>query len=157
MERLNRALLADSTAIVAGSFLGTSSTTAYVESAAGVQAGGRTGLTAIAVAVLFLLCLFFSPLAGVVPSYATAPALLYVACLMLQDLVHVEWTDSTESVPASVTALTMPFTFSIAEGVAFGFITYAALKLLTGRAREVKPIVWIIAAAFLFKLIYLGS
>jgi AGZA family xanthine/uracil permease-like MFS transporter len=157
MERLNRALLADSTAIVAGSFLGTSSTTAYVESAAGVQAGGRTGLTAIAVAVLFLLCLFFSPLAGVVPSYATAPALLYVACLMLQDLVHVEWTDSTESVPASVTALTMPFTFSIAEGVAFGFITYAALKLLTGRAREVKLIVWIIAGVFLFKLIYLGS
>ena len=157
MERLNRALLADSTAIVAGSFLGTSSTTAYVESAAGVQAGGRTGLTAIAVAALFLLCLFFAPLAGVVPSYATAPALLYVACLMLQDLVHVDWTDSTESVPAAVTALTMPFTFSIAEGVAFGFITYAALKLLTGRAREVKLIVWIIAAVFLFKLIYLGS
>jgi AGZA family xanthine/uracil permease-like MFS transporter len=157
MERLNKALLADSTAIVAGSFLGTSSTTAYVESAAGVQAGGRTGLTAIAVAALFLLCLFFAPLAGVVPSYATAPALLYVACLMLQDLVHVDWTDSTESVPAAVTALTMPFTFSIAEGVAFGFITYAALKLLTGRAREVKIIVWIIAAVFLFKLVYLGS
>ena len=157
MERLNKALLADSTAIVAGSFLGTSSTTAYVESAAGVQAGGRTGLTAIAVAGLFLLCLFFAPLAGVVPAYATAPALLYVACLMLQDLVHVDWTDTTESVPAAVTALTMPFTFSIAEGVAFGFITYAALKLLTGRAREVKLIVWIIAAVFLFKLIWLGN
>ena len=157
MERLNKALLADSTAIVAGSFLGTSSTTAYVESAAGVQAGGRTGLTALAVAALFLLCLFFAPLAGVVPAYATAPALLYVACLMLQDLVHVDWTDTTESVPAAVTALTMPFTFSIAQGVAFGFITYAALKLLTGRAREVKIIVWIIAAVFLFKLAYLGA
>ena len=157
MERLNKALLADSTAIVAGAFLGTSSTTAYVESAAGVQVGGRTGLTAVAVAGLFLLCLFFAPLAGVVPAYATAPALLYVACLMLQELVHVDWTDTTESVPAAVTALTMPFTFSIAEGVAFGFITYAALKLLTGRAREVKVIVWVIAAVFLFKLIYLGG
>ena len=92
-----------------------------------------------------------------VPAYATAPALLYVACLMLQDLVHVDWTDTTESVPAAVTALTMPFTFSIAEGVAFGFITYAALKLLTGRAREVKAVVWIIAGVFLFKLIYLGA
>jgi AGZA family xanthine/uracil permease-like MFS transporter len=157
MERLNKALLADSTAIVAGSFLGTSSTTAYIESAAGVQAGGRTGLTAVAVAVLFLACLFIAPLAGVVPAYATAPALLYVACLMLQDLVHVDWSDSTESVPAAVTALTMPFTFSIAQGVAFGFISYAVLKLLTGRAREVKSIVWVIAAVFLFKLVYLGA
>jgi AGZA family xanthine/uracil permease-like MFS transporter len=154
---LNKALLADSAAIVAGSFLGTSSTTAYIESAAGVQAGGRTGLTAIAVAALFLACLFFAPLAGVVPAYATAPALLYVACLMLQDLVHVDWSDSTESVPAAITAITMPFTFSIAQGVAFGFISYAALKLLTGRAREVKLIVWIIAAIFLFKLAYLGA
>jgi adenine/guanine/hypoxanthine permease len=157
MERLNKALLADSTAIVAGSFLGTSSTTAYVESAAGVQAGGRTGLTALAVAALFLLCLFFAPLAGVVPPYATAPALLYVACLMLQDLVHVDWTDTTESVPAAVTALTMPFTFSIAQGVAFGFITYAALKLLTGRMTEVKATVWVIALVFLFKQAYLGA
>jgi AGZA family xanthine/uracil permease-like MFS transporter len=157
MERLNKALLADSTAIVAGSFLGTSSTTAYVESAAGVQAGGRTGLTALAVAGLFLLCLFFAPLAGVVPAYATAPALLYVACLMLQDLVHVDWTDTTESVPAAVTALTMPFTFSIAQGVAFGFITYAALKLLTGRVTEVKATVWVIALVFLFKQAYLGA
>jgi AGZA family xanthine/uracil permease-like MFS transporter len=157
MERLNKALLADSTAIVAGSFLGTSSTTAYVESAAGVQAGGRTGLTALAVAALFLLCLFFAPLAGVVPAYATAPALLYVACLMLQDLVHVDWTDTTESVPAAVTALTMPFTFSIAQGVAFGFITYAALKLLTGRMTEVKATVWVIALVFLFKQAYLGA
>ncbi|MBK4735661.1 NCS2 family permease [Noviherbaspirillum pedocola] len=157
MERLNKALLADSAAIVAGSFLGTSSTTAYIESAAGVQAGGRTGLTAIAVAALFLACLFFAPLAGVVPAYATAPALLYVACLMLQDLVHVDWGDTTESVPAAITAITMPFTFSIAQGVAFGFISYAVLKLLSGRAREVKLIVWIIAAIFLFKLAYLGA
>ncbi|MGG7604862.1 NCS2 family permease [Massilia sp. BKSP1R2A-1] len=157
MERMNKALLADSGAIVAGSLLGTSSTTAYLESASGVQAGGRTGLTALAVAALFLACLFIAPLAGVVPAYATAPALLFVACLMLSDLGDVEWSDSTESIPAAVTALGMPFTFSIAEGIAFGFITYAALKLLTGRAREVAPVVWVIAALFTFKIVYVGT
>ncbi|MCC2955654.1 NCS2 family permease [Massilia sp. IC2-477] len=157
MDRLNKALLADSGAIVAGSVLGTSSTTAYLESASGVQAGGRTGLTALTVAVLFLACLFIAPLAGVVPAYATAPALLFVACLMLSDLGEVEWGDSTESIPAAVTALVMPFTFSIAEGIAFGFISYAVLKLLTGRAREVAPVVWVIAALFTFKIVYIGT
>jgi AGZA family xanthine/uracil permease-like MFS transporter len=157
MERLNKALLADSGAIVAGAVLGTSSTTAYIESAAGVQAGGRTGLTALAVALLFLACLFIAPLAGVVPAYATAPALLFVACLMLRDLGDIEWGDTTESIPAAITALVIPFTYSIAEGIAFGFITYAALKLTTGRAREVKPVVWIIAALFIFKIVYIGT
>ncbi len=157
MERLNKALLADSAAIVAGSFLGTSSTTAYIESAAGVQAGGRTGLTALTVAILFLACLFIAPLAGAVPAYATAPALFYVSCLMLRELVHIDWEDTTESVPAVVTALMMPFTYSIANGIAFGFITYAGLKLFCGRAKEVPVVIWIIAAIFLFKFIYLGS
>lgn len=157
MERLNRALLADSTAIVAGAALGTSSTTAYIESAAGVQAGGRTGLTAVVVALAFLACLFISPLAAVVPAYATAPALLFVACLMLRDLGEIEWNETTESIPAAICALAIPFTYSIAHGIAFGFITYAALKLTTGRAREVKVIVWIIAAAFLFKYAYIGA
>ncbi|MES3025457.1 MAG: NCS2 family permease [Pseudomonadota bacterium] len=157
MERLNKALLADSVAIAAGATLGTSSTTAYIESAAGVQAGGRTGMTAVVVALLFLACLFVSPLASVVPGYATAPALLYVACLMLRDLADIDWSDSTESIPAAITALTMPFTYSIAQGVAFGFISYAVLKLLTGRAKQVRPIVWIIAAVFLFQLVYLGA
>ncbi|MDB5793130.1 MAG: guanine permease [Massilia sp.] len=157
MERLNKALLADSGAIVAGSVLGTSSTTAYIESAAGVQAGGRTGLTALAVAVLFLACLFIAPLAGVVPAYATAPALLFVACLMLRDLGDIEWGDTTESIPAAITALVIPFTYSIAEGIAFGFITYAALKLSTGRARDVKPVVWVIAGLFIFKIVYIGT
>jgi AGZA family xanthine/uracil permease-like MFS transporter len=151
MERLNKALMADSCAIVAGSMLGTSSTTAYLESAAGVQAGGRTGMTALVVALLFLAALFFAPIAGVVPAYATAPALLFVACLMLRDLVDVDWTDTTESVPAAITALVIPFTYSIAHGIAFGFITYAGLKLLTGQARQVKPVVWIIAIVFLIK------
>jgi len=157
MHRLNRALLADSTAIVAGSLLGTSSTTAYIESAAGVQAGGRTGMTALTVAVLFFASLFFAPLAGVVPAYATAPALLYVACLMLRDLAHVPWDDATESVPAALTTLIMPLTYSIANGVAFGFISYAILKLLSGRAKQVKGIVWIIAAVFLFRYFYLAG
>ncbi|NUU01239.1 NCS2 family permease [Herbaspirillum robiniae] len=157
MERLNKALMADSTAIVAGSLLGTSSTTAYIESAAGVQAGGRTGLTAVAIAVLFLLCLFIAPLAGVVPLYATAPALFFVACLMVRELVHIDWEDTTECVPAVITALVMPFTYSIANGLALGFISYAGLKLLTGRVKDVSAIIWIIAAIFLFKLIYLGE
>ena len=151
--RLSRALLADSAAIFMGSMLGTSSSTAYIESAAGVQEGGRTGLTACTVAVLFLLALFFSPLAGTVPAYATAPALFFVACLMMRELTELEWDDITEVVPGCVTALLMPFTYSIANGVSFGFITYAALKLLTGRAKEVHWIVWIIAAVFLYKFI----
>jgi AGZA family xanthine/uracil permease-like MFS transporter len=157
MKRLSRALLADSVAIVAGSALGTSSTTAYIESAAGVQAGGRTGLSALVVALLFLACLFIAPLAGVVPAYATAPALLFVACLMLRELGEIDWTDTTESVPAAITAIVIPFTYSIAQGIAFGFITYAVLKLATGRARAVKPVVWIIAAVFVFRFAYLGS
>ena len=157
MDRLNKSLLADSGAIFAGSLLGTSSTTAYVESAAGVQAGGRTGLTALTVAVLFLACLFIAPLAGVVPAYATAPALFFVACLMLRDLTELDWDDTTEVIPAAVTALTMPFTYSIANGLAFGFITYAALKLFTGKVREVHWMVWIIGGVFLFKFIYIGG
>ena len=157
MDRLDRALMADSSSIFAGALLGTSSTTAYLESASGVEEGGRTGLTAATVAVLFLACLFFAPLAGSVPAYATAPALFYVACLMLHELVDLDWDDLTEVIPACVTALVMPFTYSIANGVAFGFITYALLKALTGRAREVKPVVWIIAAVFLFKFVESGG
>ena len=157
MGRLDRALMADSAAVFAGSLLGTSSTTAYLESASGVEEGGRTGLTAATVAVLFLACLFFAPLAAAVPPYATAPALFYVACLMLRELVELDWDDLTEVVPACVTALLMPFTYSIATGVSCGFITYAALKLLAGRARDVKPIVWVIAAVFLFKFVETGG
>jgi AGZA family xanthine/uracil permease-like MFS transporter len=157
MGRMNKALLADSGAIFAGSLLGTSSTTAYIESAAGVQAGGRTGLTAVTVALLFLACLTISPLAGSVPAYATAPALFFVACLMLRELVDLDWDESTEVVPAAVTALAMPFTYSIANGLAFGFITYAALKLFTGRVREVHAMVWLIAAVFLLRFVWMGG
>ena len=157
MDRLNKALLADSGAIFAGSLLGTSSTTAYVESAAGVQAGGRTGLTALTVSVLFLAALVISPLAGAVPAYATAPALFFVACLMLRELTELDWDETTEVIPAAVTALAMPFTYSIANGLAFGFITYAVLKLFTGQGRQVHWMVWLIGGVFLFKFIYIGG
>jgi adenine/guanine/hypoxanthine permease len=151
---LSRALMADSTAIVAGSFLGTSSTTAYVESAAGVQAGGRSGLTAIVVAILFLLAMFLAPLAGSVPAQATAPALLYVGTLMLRELSQVDWADVTETAPAALTAIAMPFTYSIANGLAFGFVSYAAIKLLTGRASEVHAATWLVAALFVARFVF---
>lgn len=153
-NRLGRALFADSTAIVAGSVLGTSSTTAYVESASGVQAGGRTGLTALTVAALFLLSLFLAPLAGSVPAYATAPALLYVAGLMLREIAEIEWTEVTEAAPAALTAIMMPFTYSIANGLAFGFISYVALKLLTGKFRDIHPATLLVATLFVIKFAF---
>lgn len=153
--QLGKALLSDSSAIVAGSFLGTSSTTAYVESASGVLAGGRTGLTAVVVAVLFLAALFFAPLAGTVPAFATAPALLYVACLMMRELTDIDWDDITEAVPSALTALMMPLTYSIANGLAFGFISYALIKLLTGRVREVHAATWLVAGLFLIRFAFL--
>ena len=150
-------LLADSTAITAGSLLGTSSTTAYVESASGVQAGGRTGLTALVVGALFLAALFISPLAGSVPAYATAPALLYVAGLMMRELIDVKWDDITEAIPAALTALAMPFTYSIATGLAFGFISYVVLKACTGRVREIHPAAWLIAILFLVRFAFFAA
>lgn len=155
LPRLKRALLADSTAITAGALLGTSSTTAYIESAAGTAVGGRTGLTAVVVALLFLAALVFAPLAGVVPAYATAPALCYVAVLMIRGLAEIDWNDLTEAAPAVVTAITMPFTFSIAHGIAFGFVSYAAIKLLAGRRRDLSPMVAAIAVVFVLKFAFL--
>ncbi|ANH06199.1 MULTISPECIES: NCS2 family permease [Shinella] len=156
-SRLGRALLADSTAIVAGSLIGTSSTTAYVESASGVQAGGRTGLTAFTVAILFLAALFISPLAGSVPSYATAPALLYVAGLMMRELTEIEWEDLTEAAPAALTALAMPFTYSIANGLAFGFVSYVVLKFFTGRWKQIHPATAIVAALFIIRFAFFAE
>ena len=154
---LRQALVADSTATVAGSVLGTSTTTSYIESAAGIKAGGRTGLTALTVAVLFLLCLFFAPLAKSVPSYATAPALLFVACLMARGLTEVNWEDQSEYAPAVVTALAMPLTYSIADGIGIGFITYAAAKLLSGRFDQLSPAVLLIAALFILRFAFLEA
>lgn len=154
-EGLRNALLADSTATVVGALAGTSTTTSYIESAAGIKAGGRTGLTAVVVGVLFLLTLFLAPLASSIPAAATAPALLFVACMMMRGLVEVDWEDVTEYAPAVVAALAMPFTFSIAHGIALGFITYVGVKLLSGRASEVHPIVGVLSVLFVLKFAFL--
>ncbi|MHC9058742.1 NCS2 family permease [Pantoea sp. y20] len=157
VPKMGRALIADSAAALFGSLLGTSTTTSYVESAAGVSAGGRTGLTAIVVAILFLLSLFFSPLAGSVPVYATAPALLFVAVLMASGLADIDWKDITTAAPVTVTALTMPLTYSIANGIAFGFITWTVVKLLSGRTKEVNPALIILSILFVIKLGWLSA
>lgn len=155
LPRLNKALLTDSTATAVGAVLGTSSTTSYVESAAGVEAGGRTGLTAIVTGLLFLLCLFISPLAQSVPAYATASALLFVACLMVRPLADLDWQDISESAPAIVAAISMPLSYSIADGIGLGFISYALIKVGAGKWRECPPAVFLIAALFIIKFGFL--
>ena len=157
LPRLRKALLSDSTATVVGAVAGTSSTTSYIESAAGVEAGGRTGLTAVVCGLLFLACLFFAPLAQSVPAYATAAALLFVACLMARSLADIEWHDITESAPAVVTAIAMPLSFSIAEGIGLGFITYILIKLVSGRARDCSPAAYVIAVIFALKYVFLSA
>jgi AGZA family xanthine/uracil permease-like MFS transporter len=147
VPRLQQALTADSGGAILGSVLGTSTVTSYIESAAGIQAGGRTGLTAIVTGVLFLATLFFAPLATSIPGFATAPALVFVACLMARALRDVNWDDMTDYLPAVVTAIAMPFTFSIATGIGVGFIVHALVKTLAGRPGEVGGAVWLIAAA----------
>ncbi len=151
LPRLRQALLADSGATVIGAVMGTSTTTSYIESAAGINAGGRTGLTAVSVAVLFVLSLFLAPLAKTIPAYATAPALVFVACLMARGIAEIDWDDMTEVAPAMVTAITMPLTFSIANGIGLGFITYVLVKTLSGRPAEAGPAIWAMAALFAVK------
>ncbi len=155
LPRLRRALLSDSTATVVGALTGTSSTTSYIESAAGVEAGGRTGLTAVVCGLLFLACLFFAPLAQSIPAYATASALLFVACLMARSLADIEWNDVTESAPAVIAAIAMPLSFSIAEGIGLGFITYVLIKIVSGRMRECSAASCVIAAIFTLKYVFL--
>jgi AGZA family xanthine/uracil permease-like MFS transporter len=152
LPKMGRALIADSAAALGGALLGTSTTTSYIESAAGVSAGGRTGLTACTVAVLFLLSLFFAPLAASIPPFATAPALLFVAVLMVSSLAEVDWSDLTTAAPVLVTALAMPLTYSIANGIAFGFIAWSAIKLCAGRRHELNPALLILAGLFVIKL-----
>jgi AGZA family xanthine/uracil permease-like MFS transporter len=154
LPRLREALLADSGGALLGAVLGTSTTTSYIESAAGIQAGGRTGLTAVTVAVLFVLTLFFAPVATAIPGFATAPALVFVACLMTRALRDVDWEDATEYAPAVIVAIGMPFAFSIATGIGLGFVTYAVVKTAAGRGREVPGAVWAIAALFVLKLAF---
>jgi AGZA family xanthine/uracil permease-like MFS transporter len=154
LPRLNRALTADSLATIAGAACGTSTTTSYIESTAGVSAGGRTGLTAVVVGLLFIAALFLSPLAGMIPAYATAGTLFYVAILMMSGLVHVEWEDLTEAAPVVVVCILMPLTFSIASGIALGIISYAAIKILTGRFSELNVGIIVLAALFVAKFVY---
>ncbi len=151
LPRAGRAFAAVALAAMGGALLGTSTVTSYIESAAGVKAGGRTGLTGVTIAALFLLTLFLAPLAQSVPAYATAPALLFVACLMARGFAELDWNDPTEYAPAVVTALAMPLTFSIANGIALGFISYAAVKLLSGRFGEVSPSLLVLAGLFVVK------
>lgn len=155
LPRIHRAMMADSAATMIGATLGTSTTTSYIESTAGIASGGRTGLTAVVVGLLFLLSLFFAPLALSVPSFATAGALLYVAVLMTGALTKVDWQDLTEAAPVLVAALAMPFTFSIADGIALAFITYAAIKTLSGKWADVTPACYILALLFVLKFIFL--
>ncbi|WP_409523564.1 NCS2 family permease [Nitrincola sp. MINF-07-Sa-05] len=154
LPRLKNALLADSGATVAGSLLGTSSTTSYIESASGVAAGGRTGLTAVVVAILFLIALFFAPLAGSIPDYATAGALIYVAVLMAGSLSKVNWDDVTDAAPVLIAAFTIPLTFSIAHGIALAFVSYALIKLFSGQGKEVSVAVYALAALFIVKFVF---
>lgn len=154
--RMKQALFVDSTAAMAGSLMGTSAVSTYIESGSGVSVGGRTGLTAVVVGVLFLLTIFFSPLASVVPAYATAGALVFVGILMASSLIEVKWDDLTEATPAFITTAMMPFTYSITEGIAFGFISYCVMKACTGRFKEINPSVAVVSILFLIKFVWVG-
>ncbi|EEK9060793.1 NCS2 family permease [Salmonella enterica] len=155
--RMKQALFVDSISSVTGAFVGTSSVTAYIESSSGVSVGGRTGLTAVVVGILFMLVIFLSPLAGMVPPYAAAGALIYVGVLMTSSLARVNWQDLTESVPAFITAVMMPFSFSITEGIALGFISYCVMKIGTGRLRDLSPCVVIVALLFVLKIVFIDA
>lgn len=151
LPRIGKALTVDSTAAMVGATLGTSTTTSYIESASGVNAGGRTGLVSVVVAILFLLTLFFSPLTSAIPAFATAPALVYVACLMMSAAGELSYDDATEYVPAVITIIAMPLTFSIAHGLAFGFISYVAIKALAGRFSDLNAALVVLAVLFVIK------
>jgi len=155
--QMKQALYVDSVSSVAGAFIGTSSVGAYIESTSGVSVGGRTGLTAVVTGLLFLLVIFISPLAGMVPEYAAAGALIYVGVLMTSSLARVSWDDLTEAVPAFVTAVMMPFSFSITEGIALGFISYVVMKLGTGRWKEISPCVVVVALLFVLKIAFVDG
>ncbi|MDN3398262.1 NCS2 family permease [Psychrobacter sp. APC 3426] len=155
IPNMGKALLADSTATVAGAMLGTSSTTSYIESISGIASGGRTGLMAVTVGVMFLLSVFFSPLAGMIPAYATAGAIFYVAVLMMGTLKDIHWSDLTESAPVVVVLLFTPLTYSIADGIALGFITFTAIKALTGKFADISIAVWLLTAILLIKIVFL--
>jgi len=151
LPRVNKALLADAVATSAGAMLGTSTVTTYVESAAGVLEGGRTGLTSVVTAALFILALFFAPLVGLVPSEATAPALIIVGVLMMSALKEIDFNDFSDAFPAFLTIVMMPFSYSIANGIAAGMIAYPVIKIVTGKHKDVHPVVYILALLFILR------
>jgi AGZA family xanthine/uracil permease-like MFS transporter len=155
LPRVGRALQADAAGTVVGSLLGTSTVTSYVESAAGASEGGRTGLSNMVIVAGFTLCIFFSPIVGAIPGAATAPALIVVGGLMMRSVGRIPWGDLTESLPAFLTAVAIPLTSSITEGIAAGFITYAVAKGVSGRWKEVHPVLWVFVALFVLRYIYL--
>jgi adenine/guanine/hypoxanthine permease len=156
IPRLNRIFFADATATIVGSLAGTSTVTSYVESSAGVAAGGRTGVTAIVTGLLFFLALFVAPLVGAIPAFATSPALILVGGLMLTGLGQIEWDDPQIGIPAFLTVSTIPLTWSIADGLSFGLTSYAALQLLTGRAKSKDWMLYLLATLFLLRFIYIA-
>ena len=155
IRNMDRALKADSSSSVVGACLGCTPVTSYVESVAGIASGGRTGLTAVTVGVLFLLAVFFAPLARMVPEFATSGALVFVALLMLGGMRDLDWDDATELVPALLTIVAIPLTFSIADGIAVGFITYVSVKLATGKFREISAGVWFLTLIFLARFAFI--
>jgi AGZA family xanthine/uracil permease-like MFS transporter len=157
IPRVGRVLLADAVGTIFGSLAGTSTVTSYIESAAGMAVGARTGLSNLVVAFLFLGAMFFSPLAAAIPSYATAPALILVGALMTQSIAHIEWREFSDAAPAFITMLAMPLTFSIATGLSLGLISYTVAKVGAGRYREINALVWILTALFILRYVYLAA
>jgi AGZA family xanthine/uracil permease-like MFS transporter len=145
IKDIDKAMLSDSVSTVAGAMMGTSTVTTYVESAAGVKAGGRTGMTSLVIGLLFLLCLFFSPLATSLPKEIDAAALIYISTLFLRNITDIEWDDAAEAGPAVLAMIAMPFTYSISNGIALAFVSYAAIKIFTGKFGSTSPAIWVIA------------
>jgi AGZA family xanthine/uracil permease-like MFS transporter len=157
IPRVGRVLLADSIGTIFGALTGTSTVTSYIESAAGVAAGARTGLSNVAVAALFLAAMFFTPLTTAIPAYATAPALIIVGVLMSESIAQVKWQDFSEALPAFITMLATPLTFSIATGLSLGMISYTVVKLAMGKVREINALVWILTILFILRYVYLAA
>jgi adenine/guanine/hypoxanthine permease len=157
IPRVGRVLLADAVGTIFGSLAGTSTVTSYIESAAGMAAGARTGLSNLVVAALFLVAMFCSPLAAAIPGYATAPALILVGALMTQSIAHIEWREFSEAAPAFITMLAMPLTFSIATGLSLGLISYTVVKVAAGKYREINALVWILTVLFILRYVYLAA
>ena len=156
IPRVNRILFSDAIATITGAMAGTSTVVSYIESSAGVAAGGRSGVTAIVTGLLFVVALFIAPLAGAIPESATAPALIIVGSMMMTTAAEIEWADPEIAIPAFLTMIAIPLSFSIANGLAFGFIAYTLLKVLRGRFREVSWMVYVLTGLFVVRFWYLG-